>query len=43
MLGTSFDELIRHHPALRKDVMEILSEVCFLFFSVFILYFLLDS
>ncbi|CAK5075493.1 unnamed protein product [Meloidogyne enterolobii] len=29
MLGTSFDELIRHHPALRKDVMGILSENCF--------------
>uniref|UniRef100_A0A914LPH2 UBA domain-containing protein n=1 Tax=Meloidogyne incognita TaxID=6306 RepID=A0A914LPH2_MELIC len=27
MLGTSFDELIRHHPALRKDVMGILSEI----------------
>nr|CAD2197647.1 unnamed protein product [Meloidogyne enterolobii] len=27
MLGTSFDKLIRHHPALRKDVMGILSEI----------------
>ena len=43
MLGTSFDELIRHHPALRKDVMGILSEVCFLFFGVFIFYVLIRS
>uniref|UniRef100_A0A1I8B9U0 DUF913 domain-containing protein n=1 Tax=Meloidogyne hapla TaxID=6305 RepID=A0A1I8B9U0_MELHA len=27
MLGTSFDELIRHHPILRKDVMGTISNI----------------
>lgn len=32
MLGTSFDELIRHHPVLRKDVINTISNVLIIFF-----------